>query len=288
MLLRTKRNEAYLPPLTTIHGHRLRGRPIDSILNEIVFYRGEFEPVLSRLIKAVVEPGDLCVDAGANAGYFTLLFADRVGAEGRVWAVEASPPNVARLRANIAENGFSDRATVIGAAYSRTKTEAIRFFVNRHNDMLSRLSLPGPFDPDFWIMGGKRAWNEIAVPATTLHASIGADTLRKVRFMKIDIEGAEPEIVPEILALCTHPRLMIALEAKPPLIEKTLEPLHREGFIFYDLRNDYRWMLERETRRPRRLDFDRIRRANRMIDVLATRIELPDELVDETRGGAAR
>lgn len=52
--------------------------------------------------------GDVVVDVGAHIGTFTLLAASKVGAEGRVFAVEASLDSYNLLRINLAINGCAN------------------------------------------------------------------------------------------------------------------------------------------------------------------------------------
>src|SRR5690606_24321512 len=56
---------------------------------------------IHRLIDALAHPGSMVVDVGANIGYNTLYAARRVGAAGRVVAVEPSPDNLAVAARNV-------------------------------------------------------------------------------------------------------------------------------------------------------------------------------------------
>jgi FkbM family methyltransferase len=107
-------------------------------LNQIVFFRDVFEPVLSKLVWNIVEDGDVCVDVGANVGYFTLLMADKAGSSGRVIAIEAAPGNVARLIQNVRLNGFDNRVEVVPAACGDS-SGAVTFHLNAKSDMSCRL-----------------------------------------------------------------------------------------------------------------------------------------------------
>lgn len=51
-------------------------------------------PNLLRLLKA----GDTVIDAGANAGLFTVMASSLVGESGRVIAVEPDPENIVTLK----------------------------------------------------------------------------------------------------------------------------------------------------------------------------------------------
>ena len=65
---------------------------------------GEWEPLVSRSIRACLRAGDLAIDVGANIGYDSLLMSDAVGTEGQVLAFEPNVDNLARLLRNIQAN----------------------------------------------------------------------------------------------------------------------------------------------------------------------------------------
>ncbi len=87
-----------------------------------------------------------------------------------------------------------------------------------------------------------KSWIPVAVAADTLTSIVGADAER-VSFIKLDIEGAETTITPQIINGFSHPRLVVALEVRAP-IEAALTPFQERGFYIYDLHNDYRWAFE--------------------------------------------
>jgi FkbM family methyltransferase len=65
---------------------------------------GEYEPVESAFVRRVLSPGDLAIDIGANHGWFSILMATAVGAEGTVLAVEPLPPMLEALERNLGLN----------------------------------------------------------------------------------------------------------------------------------------------------------------------------------------
>jgi FkbM family methyltransferase len=74
----------------------------------LMFWSGglaRYEPASVRVLRAAIEPGDVAFDVGANIGFFTTLLSRRVGAGGKVLAVEPDPENLALLRINLGENG---------------------------------------------------------------------------------------------------------------------------------------------------------------------------------------
>ncbi len=73
---------------------------------------GYWEMWLTEALAAVVKPGMVAVDIGANLGYFTMLMAELVGPEGAVHAFEPNMRLVERLEQSIAVNGFFRQAQV--------------------------------------------------------------------------------------------------------------------------------------------------------------------------------
>jgi FkbM family methyltransferase len=226
-------------PLESEYGTKFVAGLGNSWLDAYLRYRGVWEPVLSEFILRHVQDGDVCVDVGANVGYFSLLFAQRVGASGKVTAIEAAPDTVRGLRANLALNGATGIVDVVEAACAPQKGETT-FYLHPHIDGWSRLSPPAK-----GIQGRiTGTWKPVTVTADTLTSIVGADAQR-VSFIKVDIEGAETAITPQIAAGFSHPRLVVALEVWAP-IEATLKPFQERGFYVYDLHNDYHWIFQRK------------------------------------------
>ncbi len=63
---------------------------------------------------AKLRAGSAVADVGAGTGLFTFLFADAVGASGRVYAVDISPVLLAHLKGRAREGGLSQVQTVLG------------------------------------------------------------------------------------------------------------------------------------------------------------------------------
>jgi predicted methyltransferase len=53
-----------------------------------IYLTGDFEGTTSNIVANLVRPGDTMVDVGVNIGWFSLLFAQCVGASGKVLAYE--------------------------------------------------------------------------------------------------------------------------------------------------------------------------------------------------------
>src|SRR5208282_3272360 len=69
------------------HGYLLYN-PLDEYIGKSLDLYGEFSEGEVGVYRQLVRPGDVVIDAGANNGVFTLVFARAVGPAGRVIAFE--------------------------------------------------------------------------------------------------------------------------------------------------------------------------------------------------------
>src|SRR5512135_3645063 len=73
---------------------------------------GTYEPELQAALREFLAPGQTVYDVGANIGYISLLMARQVGPGGCVYAFEALPANVERIRANIDLNHLANVSVI--------------------------------------------------------------------------------------------------------------------------------------------------------------------------------
>ncbi len=78
----------------------------DQIQRQIYFF-GAYEPIEVYLLRYLLRPGMVVIDAGANVGQHTLIAAGEVGCHGEVHAFEPIPKNFRRLVAHVSENGLA-------------------------------------------------------------------------------------------------------------------------------------------------------------------------------------
>jgi methyltransferase, FkbM family len=137
---------------------------------------GTYEADKQLKFTTILQRGDVVLDVGANVGFYTLLAARCVGAEGRVIAVEPNPRNVRFLQRHIALNEQSQVRIIAAAAGS--SDGVAKFAVDEHAEM-GRLAAHGT--------------ETVAVRALdSLAVELG---LGRVRMMKIDVEGAELHVL---------------------------------------------------------------------------------------------
>lgn len=80
-----------------------------------VFVENSYPNLLSLL-----NDGDMVIDAGANAGVFTVMASYLVGESGRIIAVEPDPENLATLKKNIEINSLKNVEVVEKALFSES------------------------------------------------------------------------------------------------------------------------------------------------------------------------
>jgi FkbM family methyltransferase len=109
------------PVLARVRGHRmlLHHPSLDLYISRALLARGSFEPFETEILLDELRGGDTVLDIGANVGYYTLQFANRVGPGGRVFAFEPDPANFALLRSNVERNGYRNVALSPLAAADR-------------------------------------------------------------------------------------------------------------------------------------------------------------------------
>lgn len=163
------------------------------------FLYGTWEPDVVQSIQNTVREGWVAVDAGAHIGYYTLLLARLVGSAGRVFAFEPMTANFDVLRENISLNGL-------------TQAEAINKAVVNQTGPL-QLSLPEQGDlPEGTSVHEFRGVRPVTVDAVALD-DFFADRRRRVDFLKMDVEGAEADVLRGARALIEtdHPTMEIEI-----------------------------------------------------------------------------
>lgn len=177
--------------------HRLRG------VLEPAKNAADIDEALGNLLPALnVGPGDLVIDLGANEGLVAEIFANR-GAD--VIAVEPNPVLVSALARRLAR--FPNSA-VIGAAVSDTDGFSQLFFPAEY------LRAPQLHSGSASLLSGHALVNnQTSILVWHIDFSRFLKNVGPIKFLKVDIEGAEQLIWPaiernfrqiEFLAVETH------------------------------------------------------------------------------------
>jgi FkbM family methyltransferase len=132
-----------------------------------------------------IQPGMTVIDVGANVGVYTFNAAVRVGAEGKVLAVEPFSKCVNCLQETARINQLSWVKVCPGAASDRTGS--VKLILNPANE-LNRLALDGEAD-------SLTSDNFEEVKCFTLDSLIEQENITAVDFLKLDAEGHEMAVL---------------------------------------------------------------------------------------------
>lgn len=191
-----------LLPEDALFTKRIRRGPLEGMVldidlrsQDIVVARYETE--VFDIIDRSLRPGAVAFDVGAHLGYLSLLMAKRAGSGGRVVCFEPDPVIIDGLRANLRRNAGKIEASVIPVESAIGSREGRVAFTRGWRTTRGRVS-----DED-------RA--DLDVAMTTLDRAavrFGAPDL-----VKIDVEGAEMDVLRGGTRLLEEMRPMVVLEA---------------------------------------------------------------------------
>jgi len=149
----------------------------------VMLPRGQVpEPEVINALPHLLKPGDCCVDAGANVGFFSIVMSRLVGPTGKVIAIEPDPRNAAKLRKNLDINECVNVSVHEQAVSDTCKNPAGKFYIHGENGSSSLFE--GPED----VVG--KLVETVPMVTTTLSAILDFEG-RKPTLLKMDIEGAE-------------------------------------------------------------------------------------------------
>ena len=172
--------------------------------------RGRYEQDEIAFVRSVLKPGDTAIDVGAHIGFFTMQMAAMVGPAGRVYAFEPFSSNADLLERSIAENRFADRIVFVRAAVGAASGTATLTFPTE------TLNSGGAY---LLRDGSSRLAGNLArpVPVVALDA---AQIRQPVRFIKMDVEGAEPLVLRGAAGLLKRDRPIVLSELHPLQLDR--------------------------------------------------------------------
>jgi FkbM family methyltransferase len=189
----------YLADFSTPRFHRIAGFDHFPIL--IPTIPEPFVTVEQYLSFARLKPGDIVFDLGVYAGITSIAFSQVVGAEGAVFGFEADKRNFEAASENL------ETARRFGMP---ANTTLIQKAVWCHGNGLE-FSSEGAMGSSAVSIVGKGRGEIVRVPTITLSDFCAEQGIGRVDFIKMDIEGAEIEVLESSMKLLSQlkPRLVI-------------------------------------------------------------------------------
>ncbi len=246
----------YLRPfdfeVTSPLGIRWRGNSRDKI-DLSIYYFGIWEPELTCFLQRHLRPGDVFIDVGSHAGWYSLLASRLVGETGKVICIDASPQNFRRLEEHMRLNNCRNMRLVHAAVWNE-RSQLRLFQAQAHNS--GRSSVKESFASNIGSdMDGR------PIEAYPLPELLRPDEIERAAFIKIDTEGAEKEVVQGMAPLLERfpRRAIVAIEVTPAELEaegvsvqQFFQPFTSLGYQATHIENDYdvsryfRWSLDQK------------------------------------------
>jgi FkbM family methyltransferase len=202
----------YPRTFSTRDGDKLRLEDFHDLITAwIIFFRKEYK----------VDPNArVIVDAGANIGAFS-LYAARRAPRARIIALEPFPRTAARLSATVESNDLGSR--VVQRQLALSASDGHRRMPNNEAPSQSRNVLSEDVVDGF------------TVESLTLATFLDRESLDRVDLMKMDIEGAEHQVLRNASKDVLRRIGTLALEYHPnESKEELFTALHDAGFALAD------------------------------------------------------
>jgi FkbM family methyltransferase len=212
-------------------GLRFRIAPGDQ-LSRAMYVSGTYEPNTLRVLRALLNPGDIFFDVGANAGVISLAAARWVGPQGRVFGFEPSQREFARLTEHLALNAAANVTAVRAAVGARVGQMMLRVADASHGGLNT--------------LGDRFAYDDVdtarteMVDVVTLDDFVARERIGRVAAIKMDIEGAEGAALSGGVSLLRshRPALVVevcarALEANASSASLIEGLLHDAGYVCF-------------------------------------------------------
>jgi len=158
-----------------------------------MFY-GNYEPEQTKWFKQYLCPGDVVVDIGANFGWYTTLAASLVGLTGKVFAFEPSP-----IAGQVVETMIKDamlQNTILTKAAVGDSSGNVSIFL----PTIRYCHSPSVFQSD-------PSFVPFQVPVIALDDFMPLKDIAKIKLVKIDVEGYEPNVLAGMESLIKNNRI---------------------------------------------------------------------------------
>jgi FkbM family methyltransferase len=190
--------------------------------------------------------GDVVIDAGSHIGLFSMVSSRRVGASGKVIAIEADSSNFKMLQENIRLNGLTNVTPVNCILYSKD----MPFSLLRYNAILIAGRRGGIMEQEreqkiqeaemLKSVSSNSSENTIG-HAMTLDSVLQqtADSISRVNWIKIDVEGAELDVLKGATrTLAANQNITILIEIHRSWLYEPIVDLLRK----YDFKLQTEWI----------------------------------------------
>jgi len=189
---------------------------------------GVYEPDKTQTICDLLKPGQTFIDVGGNKGDFSLLAAKITGDKGRVLTFEPEPENCHWFEKSIKLNNY-DSIQLFNLALSDSNGTA-QLYLGEKSGWHSLISAQGNTNN-----------STIEVEKRSLDSVLDKNNIHQVDMMKIDVEGAEMEVLTGAeQVLNDNPDLILLLDLHPHMgvnVVSVCDYLLDKGFSIYSMKS---------------------------------------------------
>jgi FkbM family methyltransferase len=206
-------------------GRKLPERMTAPVAERLLDGRTPAEPALERVIDELVKSGWTCADVGAHRGIATVLLAAAVGPGGRVFAFEAHPSNARRVKKRV--RNCPAEIVVENLAISDGSSSMLELYAGRFKR-----------SAEWTVAPRATARSELSVPAASLDDYFAAGP--RLNMVKIDVEGAEPQVLAGMTQILRHVRPALFIEFHDEVGWCGRSHLLTAGYELFDATNNRR------------------------------------------------
>jgi FkbM family methyltransferase len=171
--------------------------------------------------------GDTVIDIGAHIGRYTITSSKQVGNTGKVVAIEADPDNFQLLKRNIALNNLTNVLPLNYAVFStRTRMKLYEQSASaKYNSLM--------------LARAAKTKNYVEVNADTLDSILKLNEVNQVNWIKIDVEGAEFEVLKGSTKTLSTENVSLLIE-----IHNIADPRHYDNILDFLKYHNYEITFE--------------------------------------------
>ena len=195
--------------IVDVNGYKLQVIPGDlGISSELLMFKTH-EPLTTKLLSKELKKDMVCLDVGGNIGYYTLFESNIVGENGKVIAIEPSPPNFQHLKKNLEIQNTENVDAYNFAAGD--KDGEINFLVYEESN--GSFTIP---DGETTDLPGEL----IKVQAKRLDTFLNELKQEHVDFVRMDVEGYESHIIEGMTNTIKKSKPMFQIEVHASIMGK--------------------------------------------------------------------
>jgi len=191
-------------------------------ISERAKFIGYYEYQKTNLFKKIVKPGMTILDIGTNKGYYSLLSAKIMDDKGEILSFEPHPENCYWIKKSISVNGYKSIKLFQIALFN--KNGEMRLFEGAksgHHSLVRNKDL-----------------GSITIQTKKLDAILAEEKIIKVDLIKIDVEGAEIQVLDGANKLLAKQSPKLLIDIHDIDRKKLFRTLEKFGYIIFDYHSD--------------------------------------------------